>query len=49
VITGEEINSYNDFGKNEEVTLAGFNKVSVNNNLLNVKLPAKSVVMIEVR
>lgn len=49
VITGEKINSYNDFGKNEEVTLADFDEVSVNNNQLKVKLPAKSVVMLEIR
>ncbi len=47
IVTGEKINSYNDFGKKEEVTFASFKDVKVNGNSVVVNLPAKSVVMIE--
>lgn len=47
IITGEKINSYNDFGKAEEVTIKDFKKVEVKNNKVSVKLPAKSIVMLE--
>lgn len=47
IITGEKINSYNDFGKAEEVTEKNFNDVKVNGNVLTINMPAKSVVMIE--
>lgn len=47
IITGEKINSYNDFGKAEAVTLKDFKKVEVKNNKVNVELPAKSIVMLE--
>lgn len=47
IVTGEKINSYNDFDKKETVTLADFKDVKVNGNQVVVKMPAKSVVMIE--
>ncbi len=47
IVTGEKINSYNDFGKAEEVTLKSFNDVKVNGNVVTVNLPSKSVVMVE--
>lgn len=47
IITGKKINSYNDFDKEEEVTIKAFNKVQVKGNLVTVKMPAKSVVMVE--
>lgn len=47
IVTGEKINSYNDFGKKEEVTLAKFDKVKVNGNQLTVSIPSKSVVLVE--
>ena len=47
IITGAEMNSLNDFGKAEEVTLKDFNNVSINGNVLSIDLPAKSVVMVE--
>ena len=49
IITGEKINSYNDFGKKENVTLAAFNDVKVKENMVTVNLPAKSVVMLELK
>jgi len=47
IVTGEKINSYNDFGKNEEVTLKEFSDVKVSGTDVVVKVPAKSVVMVE--
>jgi alpha-N-arabinofuranosidase len=49
IITGEEVNSYNDFGEAEEVSTAAFNDVQVNGNTLDVNLPAKSIVMLELK
>lgn len=48
IITAEKINSYNDFGKPEEVTLNNFSDVKVNGTALTVNLPPKSIVMLEV-
>ena len=49
IITGKEMNSYNDFGKQEEVTLKNFYQVNLNGNETNVELPSKSIVMIELK
>jgi alpha-N-arabinofuranosidase len=49
IITGEKVNSYNDFGEAEEVSTASFSDVKVNGNQLEVNLPAKSIVMLELR
>ena len=47
IITADKINSYNDFGKPEEVTLKDFKDVNVKGNMVTVNMPAKSIVMIE--
>jgi alpha-N-arabinofuranosidase len=47
IVTGEKINSYNDFGKNEEITLKDFSDVKVAGNKVTVNIPAKSVIMLE--
>ena len=47
IVTGGKINSYNDFGKKEEVTLSDFKDVKIDGKNVNVKVPAKSVIMIE--
>jgi alpha-N-arabinofuranosidase len=49
VVTGEKINSYNDFGKKEEVSLNEFKEVKVDGNMVTVTMPAKSVVMVELK
>ncbi len=49
IITGDKINSYNDFGEAEEVSTTSFSDVTVNGNLLDVNLPAKSIVMLELK
>lgn len=49
IITAAKINSYNDFGKDEEVTLKEFDDVNVTGNSVEIELPAKSIVMIELK
>ena len=49
IITGDKMNSYNDFGKAEEVTLKDFSNVNLDANELKVELPSKSIVMIELK
>ncbi len=49
VVTGQKINSYNDFGKAEEISLKEFSDVKMNGTSAIVKIPAKSVVMIELQ
>jgi alpha-N-arabinofuranosidase len=49
IITAEKINSYNDFGEDEEVSPKSFSNVKVNGNVLDVNLPAKSIVMLELK
>jgi len=41
------MNSFNDFGKPEEVKLQKFTDCKIAENTLSVNLPAKSVVMVE--
>lgn len=47
VITAPHENDYNDFGKPEKVNIQKFNSYSIQNNILKVDLPSKSVVTIE--
>lgn len=47
IITGEKINAFNDFGKKEEVSLAGYNKVKVDGSKVLVQMPPRSIVMVE--
>ncbi len=49
IVTGEKINSFNDFGKKETVTLDAFNDAKVNGNTVTVNMPSKSVVMVELQ
>ena len=49
VVTGAKINSYNDFGKAEEISLKDFKDVKMNGTSAVIKIPAKSVVMIELQ
>ena len=49
IVTGEKINSYNDFGKAEEVNLKDFSDVKTDGTKATVNIPAKSVVMIELQ
>lgn len=47
IITGEQINSYNDFGKEETVSLKDFSEIEVDKNMVSFKIPAKSIIMVE--
>ena len=49
IITSPNENDYNDFGKPEKVNIQNFSSFSVQNNILKVDLPAKSVVTIELK
>ncbi len=49
IITAQKINAYNDFGKQEEVSLKSFSEVKVKGNQLTVSLPSKSIVMLELK
>jgi alpha-N-arabinofuranosidase len=49
VLTAEKINSYNDFGKPEEVHPKVFSGFTKKGNVVTVKLPAKSVVVLTVK
>ncbi|MDZ7342858.1 MAG: alpha-N-arabinofuranosidase, partial [candidate division KSB1 bacterium] len=47
IITGERMNSFNDFGQPEQVNIKSFSEVKIRDNVLTIQLPAKSVVMVE--
>jgi alpha-N-arabinofuranosidase len=47
IITADTMNAYNDFGRPEEVRIRPFSGVQLQKGILNVNLPAKSVVMLE--
>lgn len=49
IITSENMNDYNDFDKDELVTLADFKVSKPKNGKLTVKLPAKSVVLVQLK
>mgnify|MGYP006301794917 CR=1 FL=1 len=49
IITAKNKNEYNDFGKPEKVNIQEFSSFSVQNNVLKVDLPAKSVVTIALK
>lgn len=48
IITADAMNAFNDFGKEEAVAIQPFKDFKVDKNSVNITLPAKSVVMIEV-
>ncbi len=48
IITAPAMNSLNDFGRKEEVTLDAFDSYSTSGNTVTLHMPPKSVIMIEV-
>ena len=48
IITSENMNDFNDFGKEEKVNLSSFNNYEITDNMLKVSLPSKSVVTLEI-
>jgi alpha-N-arabinofuranosidase len=49
IITAKAMNAYNDFGKPAEVNIRPFNAANISNRGLQVVLPPKSVVMLELQ
>jgi alpha-N-arabinofuranosidase len=49
ILTAKKLNSHNTFGQPDDVKIADFNKASLSNNLLKVEMPAKSVVVLNVK
>jgi len=49
IITGENMNDYNDFGKSEKVTLKPFDVKKPQNGKLSIELPSKSVVLVQLK
>lgn len=49
IVTANKINAYNDFGKKEEVTLADFKNAKLKNGQIEAAIPAKSVVLIQLK
>lgn len=49
IVTATKINAYNDFGKKNEVSMADFSGAKVNKGELEAVIPAKSVVLIQLK
>jgi len=49
IITSKKINDYNNFGEKEKVNIKSFAVKKPKNEILNVDLPAKSVVLIQLK
>ncbi len=49
IVTAATLDAYNDFDKDEKVTLKEFNKAKIKNNFISVTIPAKSVVMLRAK
>ena len=49
IITSSNMNDYNDFGKAEKVTLKSYDVKKPKNGKLSVELPAKSVVLVQLK
>jgi alpha-N-arabinofuranosidase len=48
IITAAEINAYNDFDKAEQVKIEVFNDVKLKNGKIQIDMPAKSIIMVEI-
>jgi len=49
IVTAEKINSCNDFGKKEEVSMVDFKNAKFSNGKVEAVLPSKSVVLIQLQ
>jgi alpha-N-arabinofuranosidase len=49
IITADKMNSYNDFGEDEEVNISKFDGVMKEGNALNIDIPSKSVMLITLK
>ena len=48
IITADQMNAYNDFGKKEEVNIKKFDDFKITKNEILTTLPSKSVVLLTV-
>ena len=49
IVTGEKITDYNDFGKDETVSIEKFRLDEIKNETLQIKIPAHSVILIQLK
>lgn len=49
IITANQMNAFNDFGRPEAVTIKPFTDLKTSNGQLKIDLPAKSVLMVELK
>jgi alpha-N-arabinofuranosidase len=49
ILTAPELNTHNTFEKPDEVKPAGFSKVKIKNNIVSLDIPAKSIIVLEVK
>ena len=49
IVTAAKMNAYNDFGKKEEVSMTDFKGAKLNKGLVEASIPAKSVVLIQLK
>jgi alpha-L-arabinofuranosidase len=49
IVTASKMNAYNDFGKKEEVSMTDFKGAKLNKGLVEANIPAKSVVLIQLK
>ncbi|MBN1301337.1 MAG: alpha-N-arabinofuranosidase [Melioribacteraceae bacterium] len=49
IITSENMNDYNDFGKDEKVNVKSFSNYKLNGSSLEINLPSKSVVTLKIK
>lgn len=49
IVTGKEITDYNDFGKEEKVSIADFKVKKPENGTLKLEIPAHSVVLVQLK
>jgi len=49
VITSDKMNSYNDFGQNEQVNIKDFNGIKKDGNSIQVNIPSKAIILISLK
>ena len=49
IVTGKEMTAYNDFGKEEKVTVSEFMPGKIKNGVLKIEIPAFSVVLVQLQ
>lgn len=49
IVTGKEMTAYNDFGKEEKVTVSEFMPGKIKNGVLKLEIPAFSVVLVQLQ